>query len=318
MWTCSEIRQAARSRIQLSLWPVVLVTFIYLAIVSLLPSISYGLNTIMNVSVQRRFIGFGELIAFSSLMTGVSSIIGFAQLILAFLMFNPMFVGYNRYLGSVKQKSNDIGSGVRSLFWAFREGRFSGVVSGTAWKQLWMMIWSLGVSMVVVVPTVIIFGVMIISAFSGFGIQSNHNDLFDVGTDIFRRTIVWLVVILIYVIVAGVAVGAVLLNRKYAYLFTEFILAERTDMPAKAAIDLSKQMTRGMKMDLFVLDLSFIGWYILSALTLFILQLWVFPYQRAAYLEVYNRRKAEIGVIINPSVQQAEEIGQTEMNGVQG
>ena len=39
----------------------------------------------------------------------------------------------------------------------------------------------------------------------------------------------------------------------------------------------SKNLMMGKKMKLFVLDLSYIGWYILSSLTFGILSLWVTP-----------------------------------------
>ena len=53
-------------------------------------------------------------------------------------------------------------------------------------------------------------------------------------------------------------------------------------------------MTDGRKMDLFVLDLSFIGWGILSALTLNILGiLYVIPYQYAAKAFAYEEIKEE-------------------------
>ena len=44
----------------------------------------------------------------------------------------------------------------------------------------------------------------------------------------------------------------------------------------------SKQMTTGQKMDLFVLDLSFLGWYCLGFLCFGIGALFVKPYDVAA------------------------------------
>ena len=53
------------------------------------------------------------------------------------------------------------------------------------------------------------------------------------------------------------------------------------------AFSLSKQMTTGQKMDLFVLDLSFLGWYFLGFLCFGIGALFVQPYDVAAFTEVY-------------------------------
>lgn len=49
----------------------------------------------------------------------------------------------------------------------------------------------------------------------------------------------------------------------------------------------SKQMTTGQKADLFVLDLSFIGWYCLGALCCRIGIIFVLSYPQATKAEVY-------------------------------
>ena len=49
----------------------------------------------------------------------------------------------------------------------------------------------------------------------------------------------------------------------------------------------SKQMMTGQKADLFVLDLSFIGWYCLCALCCGIGIIFVLPYPQATKAEVY-------------------------------
>ena len=67
--------------------------------------------------------------------------------------------------------------------------------------------------------------------------------------------------------------------KAYAYSMTEYILASHPNVLATEAIKLSKRMTKGHKGKLFVLDLSFIGWYLLNILTLGILGIfYVNPY----------------------------------------
>lgn len=53
-----------------------------------------------------------------------------------------------------------------------------------------------------------------------------------------------------------------------------------------------RMMMRGHKWDLFVLELSFIGWIILSILTLGILTLWVGPYIAITEINFYDEVKA--------------------------
>lgn len=73
-----------------------------------------------------------------------------------------------------------------------------------------------------------------------------------------------------------------------------YIKSENTGISASNAIDLSKRITDGHKMDLFVLDLSFYGWFILSVLTLDILGiLYVQPYYLAAKAFAYEEIKED-------------------------
>lgn len=82
--------------------------------------------------------------------------------------------------------------------------------------------------------------------------------------------------------------------KGYSYSLAMYIKSENPNIPASTAIELSKKMTNGRKMDLFVLDLSFYGWFILSGLTLNILGiLYVYPYYYAAKAFAYEEIKEE-------------------------
>lgn len=56
--------------------------------------------------------------------------------------------------------------------------------------------------------------------------------------------------------------------KKYEYRMVPYILAQAPDMNRKQALALSSQMMHGQKWNAFVLDLSFLGWRILSGITL--------------------------------------------------
>jgi uncharacterized membrane protein len=49
----------------------------------------------------------------------------------------------------------------------------------------------------------------------------------------------------------------------------------------------SEEMTRGLKFELFVLDLSFLGWYLLNFITFNLATLFIKPYVQAARAQVY-------------------------------
>lgn len=53
----------------------------------------------------------------------------------------------------------------------------------------------------------------------------------------------------------------------YKMMFVPFILSENPDMTSKEIMELSKEMTNGLKMDMFVAILSTIGWYFLAGIT---------------------------------------------------
>ncbi len=77
--------------------------------------------------------------------------------------------------------------------------------------------------------------------------------------------------------------------KKYSYRMVPYILADQPEMGGNDAITLSRRMMDGNKWRAFVLDLSFIGWGILSALTLGILGLfYVRPYRCCTNAELYQ------------------------------
>jgi uncharacterized membrane protein len=76
-----------------------------------------------------------------------------------------------------------------------------------------------------------------------------------------------------------------------SYSMSMYILAENKGKPALECINQSKAMTEGHKMELFVLDLSFIGWILLGAITLGIAYIWVLPYMQATYTNAYYSLK---------------------------
>lgn len=82
-----------------------------------------------------------------------------------------------------------------------------------------------------------------------------------------------------------------------SYSQAMYILAENPGIGAREAINRSKAMMEGHKMDYFVLSLSFIGWAILGGLTLGILYIWLIPYMNATFTNFYHSVKGEERVI---------------------
>lgn len=82
--------------------------------------------------------------------------------------------------------------------------------------------------------------------------------------------------------------------KHYEYLMIPYILAENPGMDRKEAFRISKRMMDGQKMETFILDLSFIGWILLSAITCGIAGIfYVNPYREATFAELYAFNKAQ-------------------------
>lgn len=81
----------------------------------------------------------------------------------------------------------------------------------------------------------------------------------------------------------------------YRYRFALLNIINDPSLSASQAIALSCEQTNGMKLDLFVLDLSFIGWRFLSLLTFGILDIWLTPYVTISELGYYEMAQPRVG-----------------------
>lgn len=76
--------------------------------------------------------------------------------------------------------------------------------------------------------------------------------------------------------------------KSIEYFFIPWILAENPEMDQMTAQGISSRMTMGHKSEMFVLFLSFIGWYIASSILLGIPEPWVRAYSDATFTELYE------------------------------
>ena len=119
--------------------------------------------------------------------------------------------------------------------------------------------------------------------FSGF--KGNYLNVVKIMFLMDLKTLLWLLLL----IVPGVI-------KAYEYSMIPYLLAENPNLSADEAFSLSKQMTTGQKMDLFVLDLSFLGWIILGLICCGIGILFVLPYPEATRAEVYLILKESVKI----------------------
>ncbi len=74
--------------------------------------------------------------------------------------------------------------------------------------------------------------------------------------------------------------------KSYEYSMIPYIIAENSSISSKDAFERTKVLTNGFKMDIFVLDLSFIGWMLLGIVVIIGLP-FIEPYVEGTSAELY-------------------------------
>ena len=105
----------------------------------------------------------------------------------------------------------------------------------------------------------------------------------DFGGTLLLSLMTWLFTLLwgLLLVVPGVV-------KSYGWSQAMFLKVDHPDYDWRACMDASAQLMDGHKMDLFILDLSFLGWYIVGGLCLGIGTLWVVPYHMATRTKFYE------------------------------
>lgn len=97
----------------------------------------------------------------------------------------------------------------------------------------------------------------------------------------------------------GLIVGIALVVASFIYLFVQslnytvanYVAIDNEQMSAKEAVEESKKLMKGYKGKYFLFQLSFIGWIILGAISLYIGFLWILPYIQIAQICFYEYLK---------------------------
>ncbi len=81
--------------------------------------------------------------------------------------------------------------------------------------------------------------------------------------------------------------------KSLEYTLIPYLLTENATLSKERAFEISKRTMNGEKANLFLLELSFIGWYLLGILTCGIGIYFVLPYQQATMAEFYACMRAK-------------------------
>lgn len=196
----------------------------------------------------------------------------FISLAFVFFLGSPLTVGlYFFFRGNRIAPPN-----MRNLFYAFDGTRYMQIVGTMAWAYLFLYLWSL-------IPSAgIVFGAVKI----GFGTALNYYPAQIMNVPGLADVLIMCGIIFIagYIIV---------IIKAISYSMTAFILTDNPHIGYNRALKLSIAMTYGHKWRIFVLGLSFIGWYILGCLAFIVGLIFLTPYIMATYTELYLKLRDE-------------------------
>ena len=124
------------------------------------------------------------------------------------------------------------------------------------------------------------------------GGEATAKDLFEgYNKELFSRVLTTTLLYYVYVFLWSLLLLIPGCIKSYSYAMTPYILKDNPEMKNNAAIEESMRIMNGHKLELFLLDLSFIGWAILSILTCCIGFLWLVPYMNMARVNFYEDLK---------------------------
>ena len=175
-----------------------------------------------------------------------------------------------------------------------------GVVSGVFATRLpWLSESMSGCSLLVSVLIIMPLGYGLTNALLSF-LRSNEegtsglSEMWQFFRRDYSRSVPALLLVMVFSTLLGIVtlgIGAIVLS--YAYSMVPYLLRDYPELSAREALRTSSQMMKGHKWDLFVLDLSFIGWILLGIMTAGIGLLWVAPYMDTTHAAFYEDLKNE-------------------------
>ena len=151
------------------------------------------------------------------------------------------------------------------------------------------------VIIIVSLISVFISSLLTLGAISFF-MKVSRNKKVDFG-ELFNKTGLWVTCLVAMIMISiFTSLWTLLLVipgiiAAYRYRLTPYVIVDNPGIGGIDAITKSKELMKGYKMDLFVLDLSFIGWNILAVCTLGLLYFWLAPYMNTTYANFYNEVK---------------------------
>lgn len=204
-------------------------------------------------------------------------IIGIFMGMLLFVIFimifqiciNPaLIMGYKRL--HVKIANNAGPVKVSELFSGFKMyGKSMGVFW---WNYLWIFLWTLSIYIPVM---------MLSSITTGIAVAGD--------ADPFKSSVViGLIICILLLVIAVIGMYVLIIYKAISYSFMWYVVCDDSKIGAIESMNISKAITKKHVGSIFLLGLSFIGWFLLGMLTLGIGLLWVIPYFEVTIYNAYK------------------------------
>lgn len=154
---------------------------------------------------------------------------------------------------------------------------------------------SLLLSVLLVIPLEFaLYNVLLMMVRSVLGSETQLSAMWRLFKEDYSRALpagLLMTIVIVIVSIPTLLIGGIILG--YAYKMIPYLIHEYPDLSTREILRLSREMMRGHKWDLFVLEFSFIGWGLLCILTCGIGFLWLIPYMGTAEAHFYEDLKAE-------------------------
>ena len=155
-------------------------------------------------------------------------IIGIINILIKLLLINPLIVGSSRlYLENNNYKKTR----VKVLKYAFKKGRYLGIVKTMTRMDIYDFLWGLTI-------------------------------------------IGWII-------------------KHYSYLMVKYIIAENPNIDSEECIKMSREMMKGSKWKMFLMDVTFIPWNILATVTFGVSEFFSRPYYESCKAELYRKLRED-------------------------
>ena len=117
--------------------------------------------------------------------------------------------------------------------------------------------------------------------------EGDSNDLFSVFSRSYGSRVGAIFSTSLFIFLWGLLLIVPGIIKYFEYILVPYILSDSPEMPGGRARELSRMLTDGQKGSIFVLILSFLGWYALGLVCAGVGILFVNPYYRATMAELY-------------------------------